>query len=174
MRSVPLAMTLAQSLTIIIVFWAIIGGLGASLLLPAMQSLIHGNFGGAAQKRAYALVGASAAIAAAIGPLLGGFVTMYLSWRVGFMLEPVVIAIVLTPHDRQCRTRTAGLASKQLHARSVQQEVLEINRDSTNLALQVALLVPILASGLGLFNSFRMLRLPDIESSGGLKGAVLG
>jgi EmrB/QacA subfamily drug resistance transporter len=91
-----LAMTLAQSLTTIIVFWAIIGGLGASLLLPAMQSLIHGNFEGAAQKRAYALVGASAAIAAAIGPLLGGFVTTYLSWRVGFMLELVVIAIVLT------------------------------------------------------------------------------
>ena len=39
-----LAMTLAQSLTAVIVFWAIIGGLGASLLLPAMQSLIHGNF----------------------------------------------------------------------------------------------------------------------------------
>src|SRR5215217_1945545 len=38
-----LAMTLAQSLTAIIIFWAIIGGLGASLLLPAMQSLIHGN-----------------------------------------------------------------------------------------------------------------------------------
>src|SRR5207244_4524885 len=36
-----LAMTLAQSLTAIIIFWAIIGGLGASLLLPAMQSLIH-------------------------------------------------------------------------------------------------------------------------------------
>src|SRR4051794_34306177 len=34
-----LAMTLAQNLTAIIVFWAIIGGLGASLLLPAMQSL---------------------------------------------------------------------------------------------------------------------------------------
>ena len=44
-----LAMTLAQSLTAIIIFWAIIGGLGASLLLPAMQSLIHGNFEGEAQ-----------------------------------------------------------------------------------------------------------------------------
>ena len=91
-----LAMTLAQSLTAIIVFWAIIGGLGASLLLPAMQSLIHGNFTGAAQKKAYALVGAAAAVAAAIGPLLGGFVTTYLSWRVGFGLEVVIIAIVLS------------------------------------------------------------------------------
>ena len=90
-----LAMTLAQSVTAIIVFWAVIGGLGASLLLPAMQSLIHGNFEGAAQKRVYALVGASAAIAAAVGPLLGGFITTFLSWRVGFALEVVIIAIVL-------------------------------------------------------------------------------
>ena len=87
-----LAMTVAQSLTTIIIFWAIIGGLGASLLLPAMQSLIHGNFEGAARKKAYALVGAAAAIAAAVGPLLGGFVTTYLSWRVGFALEVVIIA----------------------------------------------------------------------------------
>ena len=100
-----LAMTLAQSLTAIIVFWAIIGGLGASLLLPAMQSLIHGNFEGAAQKQAYALVGAAAAIAAAVGPLLGGFVTTFLSWRVGFLLEVVVIAVVLVRH--QARPRRA-------------------------------------------------------------------
>jgi MFS family permease len=90
-----LAMALSQGLTAIIVFWAIIGGLGASLLLPAMQSLIHGNFEGAAQRKAYALVGAAAAIAAAVGPLLGGFITTFLSWRIAFLLEDVVIVIVL-------------------------------------------------------------------------------
>jgi EmrB/QacA subfamily drug resistance transporter len=90
-----LAMTLAQGLTAIIVFWAIIGGLGASLLLPAMQSLIHGNFEGAERRRAYAQVGAAAAIATAVGPLLGGFITTFLSWRVGFLLEAVLIAVVL-------------------------------------------------------------------------------
>ena len=90
-----LAMTLAQSLLPIVIFWAIIGGLGASLLLPAMQSLIHGNFEGAMQRKAYALVGAAAAIAAAVGPLLGGFITTYLSWRVAFGGEVVIIAIVL-------------------------------------------------------------------------------
>src|SRR3954467_12537792 len=95
-----MAMALAQSLTAVIIFWAIIGGLGASLLLPAMQSLIHGNFEGPAQKQAYALVGASAAIAAAVGPLLGGFVTTFLSWRVGFLLEVVVIAVVLSGMGR--------------------------------------------------------------------------
>src|SRR3954465_14111762 len=91
-----IAMTLAQSLTAVIIFWAVIGGIGASLLLPAMQSLIHGNFEGANQKRVYALVGASAAIAAAGGALLGGVITTFLSWRVGFLLEAVIIAIVLS------------------------------------------------------------------------------
>jgi EmrB/QacA subfamily drug resistance transporter len=91
-----LAMVLAQDLLAIIVFWAVIGGLGASLMLPAMQSLIHGNFSGAAQKKAYAVVGAAAAIAAAVGPLLGGFVTTFLSWRVGFLLEDIVIIVVLS------------------------------------------------------------------------------
>ena len=105
-----LAMTLAQSLTAVIIFWAIIGGLGASLLLPAMQSLIHGNFEGAAQKKTYALVGAAAAIAAAVGPLLGGFVTTYLSWRVGFLLEVVVIAVVLVA-DRAAQGRPVHRAT---------------------------------------------------------------
>ena len=116
-----LAMTLAQTVTAIIIFWAVIGGLGASLLLPSMQSLIHGNFEGAAQKKVYAFVGASAAIAAAVGPLLGGFITTYLSWRVAFGLEVVVIGVVLSgirlvqdvpvhgaTGDRPDRRRTVG------------------------------------------------------------------
>jgi hypothetical protein len=42
----------------------------------------------------------------------------------------------------------------------VREEVLRINSEATNRSLQVALLVPILAGLIGLFNSFRMLRLP--------------
>src|SRR5215469_11404522 len=90
-----LSMVLSQSLTPIIIFWAVVGGFGASMLLPSMQALIHGNFQGAMQRKAYALVGAAAAIAAAIGPLVGGFITTYLSWRVAFGGEVVIIAIVL-------------------------------------------------------------------------------
>ena len=95
-----LAMTLAQNLLAIVIFWAIVGGLGAALLLPSMQSLIHGNFEGPMQRKAYALVGAAAAIAAAVGPLLGGFITTYFSWRVAFGGEVVIIAIVLVGSRR--------------------------------------------------------------------------
>ena len=91
-----LSMALAQNVTTIVICWAIVGGIGASLLLPAMQSLIHGNFEGDAQRAVYALVGAAAAIAAAVGPLLGGFITTYLSWRVAFLGEAIVIAVVLS------------------------------------------------------------------------------
>lgn len=90
-----LTMTVTTSVVPMIVFWGIFGGLGASLLLPAMQALIHGNFKGSAQRRVYALVGASASIAAAVGPLIGGFVTTYFSWRIGFAMEVVIIAVVL-------------------------------------------------------------------------------
>ena len=41
-------------------------------------------------------------------------------------------------------------------------------------ALQVALLVPILAGLVGLFNSFRMMRLPDPKPSSAVEGVVLG
>ena len=90
-----LSMVFAQSVVAIFVFWAAVGGLGASLYLPAMQSLIHGNFEGKMQARVYALVGASAAIAAAVGPVIGGFITTLLSWRVAFLGEALIIAVVL-------------------------------------------------------------------------------
>jgi hypothetical protein len=56
----------------------------------------------------------------------------------------------------------------------VRAEVLGINRDATDLSLQIALLVPILASLLGLLNAFRMLRLPDGRPSAATEGAALG
>ena len=89
-------MVFAQGLAAIIVFWAVIGGLGASLYLPAMQSLIHGNFEGKMRARVFAMIGAAGAIAAAVGPLIGGFLTTLFSWRVGFALEAVIIAGVLS------------------------------------------------------------------------------
>ena len=56
----------------------------------------------------------------------------------------------------------------------VQAEIIRINTDARPLALQVALLVPILAGLLGLFNSFRMMRLPEIKPSGSVEGMSLG
>ena len=90
-----LAMVLAQDLRAIIVFWSILGGLGASLLLPSMQSLIHGNFEGAAQKRVYALVGARRPSPRPSGRCSAGS-SPRSSRGAGFLLELVIIAVVLS------------------------------------------------------------------------------
>ena len=49
----------------------------------------------------------------------------------------------------------------------------QVNNDATNLALQVALLIPLLAGLLGLFSAMRMMRLPDIEPSTSTEAAAL-
>ena len=56
----------------------------------------------------------------------------------------------------------------------VQDEIIRINTDARPLALQVALLIPLLAGLVGLFNSFRMMRLPDPTPSGSVEGMALG
>jgi hypothetical protein len=56
----------------------------------------------------------------------------------------------------------------------IQQEIIRINTEVRPLALQVALLVPLLAALIGLLNSFRMDRLPDITPSSTAEGMVIG
>ena len=56
----------------------------------------------------------------------------------------------------------------------IQQEIIDINTAAGNRALQVAMLVPILACLLGFINSFRMMRLPDLKPSADVEGAALG
>ena len=56
----------------------------------------------------------------------------------------------------------------------VQAEIIRINTDARPLALQISLLVPILAAAGGLLNALRMRRLPDPEPSAAAEGMVLG
>jgi hypothetical protein len=55
----------------------------------------------------------------------------------------------------------------------VRAEIIRINTDTRPLALQVALLIPLLAGLFGLLNSFRMLRIPDPKPSSSVEGMAL-
>ena len=68
-------------------------------------------------------------------------------------------------------TQIEELAATETPA--VQDEVVRINTDANDRSLQVALLVPILAALLGLFNALRMMRLPDIEPEADTEAAAL-
>ena len=65
-------------------------------------------------------------------------------------------------HDAQVVSSTQLDEKLKGERPAVREEIVRINKDATHRALQWALLVPILASLLGLLNSFRMLRLPDV------------
>jgi hypothetical protein len=56
----------------------------------------------------------------------------------------------------------------------VEAEIVRINTDARPIALQVALLIPLLAGLVGLINSFRMMRLPDPRASSAAEGMSLG
>ena len=75
--------------------WSILEGIGAALVLPAMAALIAGNFEGKERKAAYAVIGGVAGAGIAIGPILGGWATTELSWRVVFVGEVVIVIGIL-------------------------------------------------------------------------------
>jgi MFS family permease len=86
---------IAGSLPVLIIGWSILEGLGAALIMPAVVALVATNFAAAERPRAYGLVASAGAIAVAVGPLVGGLCTTYLTWRVVFFGEVVVVLCIL-------------------------------------------------------------------------------
>ncbi|EGX59281.1 major facilitator superfamily MFS_1 [Streptomyces zinciresistens K42] len=87
--------SLAPNLPVLLLGWAFLEGVGASLILPAIVALVAGNFSVERRPAAYGLVAAAGAVAIALGPLIGGFATTYLSWRWVFAGEVVVVLGIL-------------------------------------------------------------------------------
>jgi MFS family permease len=84
----------APNLTVLILGWSVLEGLGAALILPAIVGLVAANFDPVERRRAYGLVASASAIAVAVGPLVGGVLTTYASWRYVFAGEVVLGAVI--------------------------------------------------------------------------------
>jgi MFS family permease len=87
--------SLAPNLTVLIIGWSFLEGLGAVLIMPAIVALVASNFGRSDRPRAYGLVAAAGAIAAALGPVIGGAFTTYASWRWVFAGEVLIVLVIL-------------------------------------------------------------------------------
>ena len=86
----------SPNLPVMIVGWSLLEGLGSALMIPAIYAIIGSNFpSGKVRLTAFAAVGAIAAMGAALGPLVCGFLTTFLTWRVSFALEVVVVLVVI-------------------------------------------------------------------------------
>jgi MFS family permease len=90
-----LVTSLAHSLTVLIIGWSVLEGLGAALILPAIVALVAANFPAEARPKSYGLVSAAGAIAVAVGPLIGGLFTTYWSWRYVFAGEVLIVVAIL-------------------------------------------------------------------------------
>jgi MFS family permease len=86
---------LAPNLAVLMVGWSLLEGVGAALILPAIVALVASNFARNQRPRAYGLVAAAASIAVAAGPLVGGLLTTYASWRWVFAGEVIVVVVIL-------------------------------------------------------------------------------
>jgi MFS family permease len=90
-----LTTALAPNLTVLIIGWSFLEGIGAALIMPAIVALVASNFPPAGRPRAYGLVASAGAIAVAAGPLIGGAVTTYWTWRYVFAGEVLIVIAIL-------------------------------------------------------------------------------
>jgi MFS family permease len=90
-----LTTALSGGIAALLVGWSLIEGLGAVLVIPAIAALVATNFEGRERAVAYATLGGITGAAVAAGPLIGGFVTTALSWRLVFAAETVTVLALL-------------------------------------------------------------------------------
>jgi MFS family permease len=112
---------LSPNITVLMIGWSGIEGLGAVLVIPAIAALAASTYEGRERAIAFALLGGIAGAAAAAGPLIGGFVTTVLTWRVVFAAETVTVLCILVlikkiPEDEQREVPTLDLMGSGLSA----------------------------------------------------------
>ena len=91
---------ISSSATMLFIGWSVIEGIAGALMMPATISIISGTYSGEKRTVALAIVGVMGAIAAAIGPLFGGVMTTFLSWRYGFACELIIVFIILVMQSK--------------------------------------------------------------------------
>ncbi|WP_067703265.1 MFS transporter [Nocardia jejuensis] len=71
-------------------------GAGAAMILPTSLALLNATFTGKARGQAFAVWGSTIGAAAALGPLLGGWLAEHVSWRWAFGINvPLAVVIVI-------------------------------------------------------------------------------
>ncbi len=113
--------SVATSVPQLVLGEAIIEGIGASLMLPATLAILSVTFQGRERATAFAAWGATAGVAAACGPLVGGFLTTNYSWRWSFRINVIIAPLAVIgallfmkragePPERRPRIDLAGAA----------------------------------------------------------------
>lgn len=90
-----LTASFAWNSMVLLIGWSVIEGIGAALMLPATTSLLVTTYHGKDRGIAFAVWGALAGASAALGPILGGYLTQYASWHWAFRINVFVVTALL-------------------------------------------------------------------------------
>ena len=91
---------LSPNAMVLFIGWSLLEGIGSALMGPALISIITETYDGIYRTKALAVVSTMAGVAVAIGPLFGGVVTTFFSWRFGFGFELIIVAFVLIQYRK--------------------------------------------------------------------------
>jgi hypothetical protein len=168
--------------------WALVGplivaGCGLGLLVSQLNNYTLGPISEERVSEAAGINSAAGSFGLSFGLAFAGAI-MLAALSVTFTAE-ADDSSVLPPEDKAQVAETLEndaqiMSNTQLESLLAEQpepirdEVVRINTETRPRALQVALAVPILAALLGLANSFRMVRLPDPESTSDVEGMAFG
>ena len=86
---------LSPTLGVLLVGWSFVEGFGAILVIPAIATLTAATYSGKQRALAYGILGGVSGASAALGPLIGGYMTTYYTWRLVFVAETVVVLGVM-------------------------------------------------------------------------------
>jgi Arabinose efflux permease len=86
---------ISPTMAVLFIGWSILEGFGATLVMPAIQTLVTSNYSGKDRALAYGILGGIVASAIALGPIIGGWLTTEYTWRLAFGGEVVIVLILL-------------------------------------------------------------------------------
>lgn len=138
----------APGLGVLILGNSILEGVGTALLIPPVYILTTLIFTDLTSRaRAFGVIMALGGIGAAAGPLIGGLITSWLSWRAAFVFQALVIVVIIVlsrglrdplPPDP---TRPFDVTGAVLSATGLILVVMGILAADNNVWLMIALLV---------------------------------
>ncbi len=85
----------SPTLGVLLVGWSFIEGFGAILVIPAIAALTAANYAGRQRAMAYGILGGVNGMSAALGPLIGGWVTANFTWRLVFAAETATVLVLM-------------------------------------------------------------------------------
>ena len=91
---------ISQSDTMLFIGWTVIKDSAGELMTPSTVSIISGTYSCERHTFALAIESVMIALSATIGPIFGGIMTTFFSWRYRFAFELIIVIFILVMQNK--------------------------------------------------------------------------